>query len=76
MRNRVPLSEDDTMNEPHICMFCRYRKRTALDLEACCAGAEAVRAQPDAAPYLPQASARGIPERLRQPAPKPYHAPR
>jgi hypothetical protein len=57
-------------------MFCRYRKRRALDLEACCAGADVLRAQPEAAERLPQASARGMPERLRQPAPKPYHAPR
>jgi hypothetical protein len=57
-------------------MFCRYRKRRALDLEACCAGADVLRAQPEAAERLPQASARGMPERLRQPAPKPYPMPR
>jgi hypothetical protein len=64
------------MNKPQTCMFCRYRKSRGSDLEACCAGAELLRSQAETAERLPQAAARGMPERLRQPAPKPYHAPR
>jgi hypothetical protein len=60
------------MNKPHVCMFCRYRKSRARDLEACCAGAEVLRSSPDAADRPQQGMARGMPERLRHPAPMPY----
>jgi hypothetical protein len=64
------------MNKPHVCMFCRYRKTRAQDLEACCAGAEVLRAKTDTADQAPQGLARGVPERLRHPAPNPYQLPR
>jgi hypothetical protein len=59
------------MNDPHVCMFCRYRKSRARDLEACCAGAELLASQPNAAENAPRLAARGMPERLRYPAPRP-----
>jgi hypothetical protein len=56
------------MNKPHICMFCRYRKSRAGDLDACCAGAEALRAKPDAWDRVVPGAARAMPDRLRPPA--------
>jgi hypothetical protein len=64
------------MNKPHVCMFCRYRKTRAGDFAACCAGAEVLRSQAEAVERLPQAAARGMPERLRHAAPKPHPFPR
>lgn len=60
------------MNNPQICMFCRYRRRRALDLEACCAAAELMRPEKDAADHPMQGVARGMPERLRAPSPPQY----
>ena len=55
------------MNKPQVCMFCRYRRSRALDVEACCAAAELARpaVQADARPA--QGLARALPERLRAP---------
>jgi hypothetical protein len=64
------------MSKPQVCMFCRYKKSRARDLGACCAGAEATRAQAASHEGAPQVPARAVPERLRYPAPKPYQAPR
>jgi hypothetical protein len=64
------------MSKPQVCMFCRYKKSRARDAAACCAGAEVLRTQADAREAAPQVLARGMPERLRHPAPKPYAAPR
>jgi hypothetical protein len=57
-------------------MFCRYKKSRAADAAACCAGAEVLREQTGTREAAPQVLARGMPERLRHPAPKPYLAPR
>jgi hypothetical protein len=64
------------MSKPQVCMFCRYKKSRARDLAACCAGAEVLRAGAGTHEGAPQALARGMPERLRHPAPKQYLGPR
>ena len=53
------------MNQPQLCMFCRYRKRRGAALEACCAGEELSRSMKDTAGQPPQGMGRAIPERLR-----------
>jgi hypothetical protein len=60
------------MNKPHVCMFCRYRKARAKDLEFCCAGAEFLHAQSPASNQPPPAAPRGMPERLRYPTSEHY----
>jgi len=64
------------MNKPHVCMFCRYRKARAKDLEFCCAGAEFLHAQEPRSKQPPPTAARGMPERLRYPSPEHYQASR
>jgi hypothetical protein len=64
------------MSKPQVCMFCRYKKSRARDAEACCAGAEVLRTQADAREGAAPLLARGMPERLRHPAPKPFPASR
>jgi hypothetical protein len=64
------------MSNPQVCMFCRYKKSRARDAAACCAGAEVLQAQADRHDGAPPLQARGMPERLRHPPPKPYPAPR
>jgi hypothetical protein len=56
------------MNKPQVCMFCRYRKRRALDVEACCAAAELSRPAKETEDRPLQGMARAIPDRLRAPA--------
>jgi hypothetical protein len=60
------------MNKPQVCMFCRYRKSRARDLEACCAGADVLSSQTEAGDRPQQGKAQGMPERLRHPAQKQY----
>jgi hypothetical protein len=60
------------MNQPQICMFCRYRARRALELEACCAAAELAPPAKDAGDHPMQGTGRGIPSRLRAPQPPQY----
>jgi hypothetical protein len=64
------------MSKPQVCMFCRYKKSRARDLAACCAGAEVLCTRAESHENAPRLLARGMPERLRHPAPKPYPAPR
>ena len=60
------------MNKPHVCMFCRYRKARAKDLEFCCAGAEFLHSQAPASNQPSVAAPRGMPERLRYPRTEQY----
>ncbi|CAH0183486.1 hypothetical protein SRABI118_01306 [Massilia sp. Bi118] len=54
------------MNQPQVCMFCRYRRSRGAGQEACCPGEELSRQTKDAA-RTPQGMGRAIPERLRSP---------
>ena len=60
------------MSKPQVCMFCRYRKRRALELEACCAAAELAQPVKNPGEQPMQGTGRGIPNRLRAPQPPQY----
>jgi hypothetical protein len=64
------------MNKPHVCMFCRYKKARAKDLEFCCAGAALLHAPESRSKQTQPSMARGMPERLRYPSPEHYQASR
>jgi hypothetical protein len=59
------------MTKAQVCMFCRYRKSRARDAAACCAAQEVLGSKPQAAAGTVQGAARAMPERLRQPPPRP-----
>jgi len=63
------------MSKPQVCMFCRYRRSRALELEACCAASELAQPAKDAGDLPMQGAGRGIPNRLRAPQ-APQYRPR